>query len=186
MELLKGNRIVSCDVFADHLACSVKMNESGTRRDIFILKQDGSQIRQLTRSGAYNASPKWLWNGKYIGFYSSPTELNILTKGGQSIKTITFAYRSYCEMFPDKVLFFKEGNFYLMDEKLKPQQIAQISRKQYNLNRIFFSKEGIYFKISFKRRFGFGEASECFLIDYSGKMKQIENDKFNLKVFSKK
>jgi len=184
LELLKGDRIVARDVFADNLVCSVKMDKSGVQRDIFILKKDGSGLKQLTRSRGYNASPKWLWDGKYIGFYSSPTELSILSKEGQNLKKITFANRSYCEIFLDKVVFFQAGKFYLMDEKLKPRQIAQISRKQYDLKGVFFRTEGIYFKISFKGRLGFGEAAECFIIDYRGNMKQIDNNKFQSKVFS--
>ncbi|MBU0633765.1 MAG: hypothetical protein KKA52_01735 [Candidatus Omnitrophica bacterium] len=181
---LEADKIISKDIWRNKLVCSIKMNSNGSQRDIFMADLDGSQTTQLTSTKSYNASPKWLWGGKFIGYYSLPTQVTVLDLSGKIIKKFRFENRSFCEIFNDKIIFFANGKFYqIIDETLNLKELFEIPEANYELKAIFIKPEGVYFKITKKGNFGFSEKTECYFLNYSGESQRMEKEKFNNLMF---
>jgi tricorn protease len=71
----------------------VAFGSAGTKEDIFIVRSDGSTLRQLTADGAKNRGPQFSPDGKTIAFFSkrtgTPEIWTIGTDGGNS-RQVTF------------------------------------------------------------------------------------------------
>ena len=61
-------RAVECDVSPD--GNWVAFRSEGEREDVFVVRTDGSELRQLTDDDAHDRGLKWSPDGKRIAFYS--------------------------------------------------------------------------------------------------------------------
>jgi TolB protein len=75
----------------DHLA--VVMSQAGSVTDLYSAREDGSDLRQLTKDPAIEVSPSWSPDGKRLAFVSDRTgapQIYVMNADGSDVRRLTF------------------------------------------------------------------------------------------------
>jgi len=89
----QGSRfVVSCDVSGD--GEWLVFYQAAKQEDIFVIKTDGTELRQLTNDIYKNRYPRWSPDGKKIAFYSNrggKYEVWIINRDGSGLQQVSYS-----------------------------------------------------------------------------------------------